>query len=346
MSAPDPLAGLGADSSLFAQKLEPLRGLALIIRMSRDAYLAASFLDDRILAPGTEGVWIAHDEVARRLEGAAAKPLHFIFHAGHTGSTLASRLLDETGCVQPLREPLTLRQLADFHDALGRPDSLLSAAQFASLLETQIALWRRGWPECDAVILKATSSAARLGPALLAAAPEARAIHLGLAPEPYLATLLAGANSWIDLRGMGRERMRRLTGHLGEAPGALHALSLGQLAAMTWLTERLTLARLEAAAGARLKRVDFDALLDDAPGEMAGVAAHFGLSPPAGWAAGLPQSRALTTYSKAPEHAYSPALRAQILAAARAAQSGEIRAGLAWLEALGARHQAVAGVLG
>jgi hypothetical protein len=346
VSQPHPLAGLAVDSTLFAQKLEPLRETMLLIRMSREAFREASFLDDRILTPQTRGVWARHDDVAARLAGAAAKPLHFIFHAGHAGSTLVSRLLDETGCVQPLREPPPLRQLAELQDGLGRPESLVSEAQWAVWLATQIALWRRGWPECDAVILKATSSAARLAARLLDAAPDARAIHLTLACEPYLATLLAGANTPIDLRGMGGERIRRLTAYLGEAPGALHALSLGELAAMTWLAERLTQARLAATHGARLRVVDFDALLADPPGEMAAIAVHFGLAAPPGWAERLPHSRALATYSKAPEHPYSPALRAQILAEARAAHAAQIRAGLAWLERLGARHREVAAVLG
>lgn len=341
----DPLAQLGADATLFAQKLDLLQQTMLLVRMSPEAYRAASFLDDRLLTREITGGWAHQRDVAQRLAGAAAKPIHFIFHAGHVGSTLVSRLLDETGRVHPLREPQTLRQLAEAHDSAGEPHSLLSTADFESWLDTQIALWRRGFAGADMVILKATSSAARLGPTLLARLPEARAIYLTLAPEPYLATLLAGANSLLDLRGMGGERVRRLTRRLGEAPGALHAMSLGELAAMTWLAERLTQDALTEAHGARVQVHDFGALLDDARGKMAAIAGHFGLAAPGDFFARLPESPVMTRYSKATEHPYSPALRLQVLAEARARHGAEIHRGLAWLERLARAHGEVAGVL-
>jgi hypothetical protein len=341
----DPLANLAADASLFAQKLDFLQEKLLLVRMTREAYRAASFLDDRILSPQTQGGWVAHVLATQKLAVAPAKPLHFIFHAGHVGSTLVSRLLDETGLVHPLREPMALRQLAEAHDVLAEPFSLLSVPQFDLWLDTQIRLWRRGFPETQAVVLKATSSAARLGMRLLSAAPEARAIHFNLAPEPYLATLLAGENSPIDLRGMGAERLRRLQRLLGVAPGVLHQMSLGELAAMTWLAERLTQAELVAEHGDRLRTYDFGAFLHDVGGHMADIAAHLGLAAPKEYLARISESPTLRRYSKAVEHEYSPAFRSEVLAQSRARNAGEIRKGLAWLERAGAQHVKAAEVL-
>ena len=105
--------------------------------------------------------------------------------------------------VLSLREPLPLRTLAEAHDALGRPDSLLSNAQFDAALDTFMALWSRGYAGNTSVIVKATSSTGRLAPALLQPNVGSRAIYLNLGTEPYLATLLAGQNSPIDLRGHG-----------------------------------------------------------------------------------------------------------------------------------------------
>ena len=143
------------------------------------------------------------------------RPLHFIFHTGHVGSTLVSRLLDETGQVLSLREPLPLRTLAEAHDVLHAPESLLGPQQFDGLLDTLLRLWRRGYAATRAVVIKATSSAARLAPVLLERSAASRAIYLNLRAEPALATLLAGANSLIDLRGHGAERLKRLTGVIG-----------------------------------------------------------------------------------------------------------------------------------
>ncbi len=91
-----------------------MRESCLVIELGETAYRAASFLDDRILGPATRGGWLPLDRVLEAARHAAdLRPLHFIFHTGHVGSTLVSRLLDETGAVLSLREPLPLRTLAD-----------------------------------------------------------------------------------------------------------------------------------------------------------------------------------------------------------------------------------------
>ena len=71
-----------------------------------------------------------------------------------------SRLLENAPGVLALREPLTLRALAEAQDTLGAPESLVSPEQFNSLVREQIILWSRGYPDTRAVIVKATSTAA------------------------------------------------------------------------------------------------------------------------------------------------------------------------------------------
>jgi hypothetical protein len=120
------------------------------------------------------------------------RPLHCIFHTGHVGSTLVSRLLDETGQVLSLREPLPLRTLAEAHDVLHAPESLLGPQPFDRWLETRLRLWGRGYAATRAVVVKATSSAARLAPVLLERSAGSRAIYLSLRAEPALATRSRG----------------------------------------------------------------------------------------------------------------------------------------------------------
>ena len=185
-----------------------------------------------------------------------------------------------------------------------------------------------------------------MAPRLLRRDPGARAIYLNLRPEPYLATLLAGPNSPTDLRGHGPERMRRLLRTLAPASlPPLHDLSLGELAAMSWLAETLTQHELLDAAPDRVLAVDFDALLADVPHVLSQVASHLSLAVPAGWAAQLGSHPALTRYSKSPDHEYSPALRAQVLAQARREHAGELRRGIAWLENVARAEPAAARVL-
>jgi len=204
------LSGLAASPDVYVQKLDLARGAALLVQLNESAYRAASFLDDRILTPGLKGAWTSLESVLGAAgAGAASKPLHFIFHTGHVGSTLLSRLLDESGCVLSLREPLPLRTLADARDVLGSQESLLSPTDYERLERALLQLWSRGYGGTHSVILKATSSACRIATPLLERLPSARAVYLNLGAEPYLATLLAGKNSGIDLRGHGPVRRRR-----------------------------------------------------------------------------------------------------------------------------------------
>jgi hypothetical protein len=337
---------LPASPDAYPQKLDLANGRVLVIRMGAQAYRAASFLDDRVLGPGTQGGWFPGAVVAdaaRRVQ--SPRPLNFIFHAGHVGSTLLSRLLDDTGDVLGLREPLPLRTLADAHDALERPESLLSASQFDGLLETMLRLWARGYERTLSAVVKATSSAGRIAGRLLDASPASRAVYLSLRSEAYLATLLGGANSAADLRGHGPGRMQRLLAGRDLPVEPLHEFSAGELAALGWLVENLSRADAVRHAGARVLPLDFDTFIADVAGSVAVVLAHFGLPGDAAWLAALPNSPLLRQYSKAPELSFSPGERIARLAESRRDNREEIGRGLAWLERMARADTAIAATL-
>ena len=337
-------AGLLTDPAIYPQNLDLGREAVLFLRMSPAAYQAASFLDDRILTPQSDGRWLFFSELEPLMAQAqpAPAPLHFIFHSGHVGSTLISRLIENAGGTLSLREPLALRVLAAANDDRGESYALLSPARLDQLIQWHLAFWRRGFADTRAVVLKATSSAGRLARTLLNASPDSRALYLNLAAEPYLATLLAGENSYLDLRGMGPERIKRLAALGAPSPTPLHAMSLGELAALTWAAETLTQAQTLSSAGARVLPLDFDAFLRDPVESTRRIFTHFGLEAPEGFFAQIPQSDVFTRYSKAPEHAYTPHLRAEILNQSRARNAEEIRKGLAWLERAAAQAPALA----
>ncbi len=294
-----------------------------LLRLSEADYRAASFLDDRMLTPDMEIGWAPVPVLAQAARQIKPKPLHFIFHMGHVGSTLLSRLLDDVPGVLGLREPLPLRSLSE------KPDP--------HLLDTLLKLWSRGFADTSHVIVKATSMAGVLAPAILGAVPDMRAVYLHLKPEPYLATIIAGSDTAKDQAAFAQLRGGRVMGRLqDEIP---QPRSPGEYAALTFLAE--SLARHDA-RGARMLEVDFDDLLADVDGVLAAIIAHFGLPQKIPQAAIAHQ---MGRYSKAPDSAYSPALRAQILDDARAQAGAEIRAGLAWLDAIAKRHAVVAGLM-
>jgi hypothetical protein len=339
------LARLTTTPDAYVQKLDLVRESCLVVELDEAAYRAASFLDDRTLGPATRGGWLPFDRVLEVAQRAAdLRPLHFIFHTGHVGSTLVSRLLDETGAVLSLREPLPLRTLADACDVLRHPESLLSPARFDDLLAGQLRLWSRGYAATKCVVVKATSSAARLGPTILAR-HSARAIYLNQGAESALATLLAGQNSSLDLRGHGPGRMQRLCARLGRPLAPLHELSPGELAAMSWLAESMCRHDVLAGFADQVLAVDFDAFLADVGGGMRRVLAHFGLPIDEGELSRLAASPVLTRYSKAPEHPYGPMQRTELLDGARREHRAEISRGLAWLAELAQSDDTVAAVL-
>lgn len=351
LESPDPIAEdllgrLALSPDVYPQKLDPVRDAVLLVRLDRAAYRTASFLDDRILTQGTEGAWVPLIRIAAsasRVTGAL--PLHFIFHTGHVGSTLASRLLEESGSVLGLREPLPLRTLAEIRDGLDQVDSLLSIAQFDAVLSAFIALWSRGYHGTRGVIVKATSSSARLAPSLLERSPHSRAIYMNLRAEPYLATLLAGQNSPSDLRGHGPERIRRLRSRVATPLSPLHSLSLGELAALSWLAESWTQRETLKRFAGRVIPLDFDDFLAQVEGSVRRIVGHFNLPIDDRALAAVARSPVLTRYSKAPEFAYTPALRTEVLRDARRDHRDEIRKGLQWLERLGRVEPAVQEVL-
>lgn len=329
------LGELGATAALYPQKLGPALERALIVRMEEADYRAASFLDERMYMRQMEAAWTPVSTLASRMETIAPRPLHFIFHIGHVGSTLLSRLLDETGEVLSLREPLPLRTLAEAYDFGKAHDALL---------EMFLKLWSRGFPSTRAVILKATSSAARLGVRLMTARPQARAVYLSVAAEAHIATLLAGPYAANDLNGFGPERLSRLKNILGD-PAIVQPKTLGELAAMSWLAERLTQANLVAAMGARVLAIDFEQFLASMDETLSNVLSHYELDASPDRISALMQSPVLTRYSKAPEQSYSRETRTQLLAQSRENYAGEIRNALDWLETLAQRHAAVAALL-
>lgn len=328
---------LAGTASLYVQQLDADREALFLVRLEPSQYRAASFLDSRILE-GTAAIgWVPYSAVEGVAQHIIPLPLHFIFHAGHVGSTLLSRLLDEVPGILGLREPLPLRRLAEMHDRHGED------AQFRSLLATMLKLWSRGFDGTEMVIVKATSNAGRIAPQLLQARPDARAVYLNLAPEPYIATLMAGSNTRNDLEGMTFERIARLQKILGVVVDAAGPLSLGEGAAVAWLSERF--AQQQAARfGSRLLSLDFEDWLSDIEEGLRRVLAH--LSLPVDLASGLARSSMVRRYAKLPEdHAYSPEVRRRLLDQARHEQRDEIMRGLRFLEGLGSQHAAVAALL-
>ncbi|MGE0532124.1 MAG: hypothetical protein AB7P35_12480 [Hyphomonadaceae bacterium] len=325
----------------MAHDIDLDRDATLFVRLSEEEYRSASFLDNRVLRDGVAGAWIRQTHVSQVME---ARPLtglhpHYIFHTGHVGSTLLSRLLDAIPGVLGVREPLILRSLARASDRADLDDNSHEKARIRSRLAQQTALWRRSFCKDGVSIVKPTSSVARLGSVLLSALTGSRAVCLNVSLEVYVATHLAGENAPQDLSGHYQERAHRLAKLTGlDSPAAS---TTGEQAAAAWISESLTQRALSRQFGSRILFVDFDQLLASLPGSLRNIANHFGLKPPDWYFDQIELNPILFRYSKAPDAEFSPARRSVQLHSARATYGSEFANALAWAHALARRSPEV-----
>ncbi len=312
--------------------------------MTREAFAAASFLDGRLLTPQTQVAWRPWTDVeAAVAEAGLDERCGLIFHIGHVGSTLMSRLLEASPALLALREPQTLRTLAQVQAGLADPESLWSADSFERRLTVFLRLWSRAFAPGQTAVVKATSFCCGMAADLLARPSQPRAIFMFTTPEVYLATLLGGAN-----------KPHRHPQHgLGAAAAAARADRRSGVAAERHVLRRnggdeLDLRNdppLAAAAGAhggQVLWIDFERFLARPQSGLAAAFAHLGAEVAGGEIAGIVAGPEMGRYSKAPEHAYDAARRARVLAQARETGRQEIRAGLDWLEDAAARFAPIA----
>ena len=314
---------LAASPGLFPIDIHPPSDAVALIPLDRIDYERASFLDTRL-----ERRPVATPPFEEVAQAAAALPVacDYIFHIGHVGSTLLSRVLGTDPRIFALREPLALRTFAQAR-ADGAP---WSEAAWRLRLGVFLALYSRTWAEGQRALIKATSLVGEIAPALLELSPGARALMMTVRPETYLATILGGPNSRVELSVAAAGRVTRLNRRLGAGAVRLEGLSDGELAAVSWACEMTALAAAAEANPGRTAWIDFDGFLAGREAGLAEALAALGLAGQA--SAGLARSAYFDRYSKSPEYGYGAGVRAQVLAQARREDGDEIRSGLAWLE--------------
>jgi hypothetical protein len=301
-------------------------GTVRLVRLDEEAYREASFLDQRLLERG-----YAQDACdLAALEAAVARltvRAHYIFHTGHVGSTLVSRLIGAHPGFFSLREPALLRALA-----------MPGPAESAPRLETALALLSRTWRPGQRAVVKATSFVSELAGPILGTDPEASAIYMFTEPLTYLRGILAGPNSRAETARLGPARLERLARRARAPDFTTAPRSEGEWIAMSWLCEIGALIEAADSHPARVLWVDFDRFLEEPREGLEDIFKALGARPVAREIETLVASSLMRRYSKAPEHAYDAALRRAVLASAELEHAPEVRQGMQWLEQRAARH--------
>ena len=313
---PSPLAAeeIARDARWLAQALDPAAGQVRLIAMDRASYRATSFLDDRMLQQPVDAQIVPWTEVEAAMAGDLRSDARWIFHIGHVGSTLVSRLLGELPGVLGIREPRLLRDVA-----LSPPEVR------ARYLPPLARLMSRSFGEVACV--KATSFVSEIAPDLVP--PGERALFMYATPRNYIASILAGENSGRELHALAPSRAQRLARRVS-ALWAAH--SDAELAAVAWACEMTSLeAGADAMADRHIEWADFDRMLGDMPAQLSRVAEFFGFDAAPGQLAELATGPLMGRYSKAPEYEYSAGLRRDLIAEADTANRPAIDGALAML---------------
>lgn len=335
---PDVARTMASDPGSFLHQLDLVLQRALFVRLSQADLRAASFLDERLGLQGREGSWLplkGIGELASRIADPAPVPA-FIFHIGHCGSTLLSRLLDQDEGVLGLREPLPLRELAAAQRELDSPVARLSSDQWHRLFADTLAILGRRFSREQKVIIKATSSCNNLIRPLLAHDAGVRIVLMLMPLESYLATMVKAPGGGLDVLHGAPARLQFLHRALEGFSTRLHQLDAAETVAMSWVAELLRFQQLRAdpAVAPRVKWLDFERMLEDPAAHLGAIRSHLGLGSAPTDNATLLHSGVMRAYAKSPSHAYTPEDRAHDLDLSRRKFSSEIDRGMRWAENL------------
>jgi hypothetical protein len=304
-----------------------------LLQLDETAYRKVSFLDQRLLADSLPAATCSLETLwstAAKLQPRA----HYLFHTGHVGSTLVSRLVGEHSQLFCLREPALLRILA------AEP----ATPKRLERLRLLVSLFSRTWRPDQRAVIKATSTVNELAADVLAGEDSPAAIFMYAQPLAYLRGILGGPNSRVEAKATAPARRQRLLNRLEVSQWEFDPRSEGELIAMNWLCEMVTLRQAAQRFPTRVLWVDFDAFLAaPAPG-LASIFKAFGTVPPATDIEKLVTGPLMQQYSKAPEFAYDTALRQQVLRSADLESPDAIRRGMEWLNNVTGRYRLVANV--
>jgi hypothetical protein len=308
---------IARDACWLAQAVDPTAGTVRLVAMNREAYRAASFLDDRMLQTPIDAQIVPWPLIEEATSGELRRDARWIFHIGHVGSTLVSRLLGELPGVLAIREPRLIRDLV-----LSPPD----------VRERYLApvpkLMSRTFATDEVACVKVTSFASEIAPELVPSGE--RALFMYTTPANYVASILAGENSVQELRMLAGSRARRANARGVYIP----AQSDADHAAAAWACE---MTALEAAVDAMVDRqiawADFDKMLRTMDDELIRLVTFFGYAADADRVRAVATGPLMRRYSKALEYEYSAGLRQELIAETSEQFAREIDRALAMLSA-------------
>jgi hypothetical protein len=315
-STPSP-AEIWKDARWLAQAIDPNAGLARFVDMGAGDYRHASFLDDRLLQQSRNAHLLKWSDVTHAMPSNARSDARWIFHIGHVGSTLISRLLGELESVLAIREPRSLRDLTFF------PRDVRNA-----FVSTVRSLMSRTFGTHQLAVVKATSMVSEIAAELIGGS--GRALFLFVTPKTYLETMLAGERSQTELQNLASYYSARAARRAIEWTGGTDSPAM--IAALVWACEMAALEDAAHTLGENVLWLDFDSFLNEPEASLSAIASVFGLPEEADRITEIARGPLMRRYSKALEHEFGAHVRRQLLEGAGARHGPAIQSALAMLE--------------
>ena len=318
----------------------------LLALMDEPAYRSAAFLDQRLNLDGRlQAIWAPVPQVSGDATGRRPAPAIFLFHIGHCGSTLLTRLLGEDPRLLPLREPLCLRSLAEAERLLGTAHAPVDRGGWEAARDLLLLLLTRSYGNGQQALIKPSSNCNNLIGPVLANHPGHRAVFLYLNLRSYLASLLR-PQSRNALYVFADDRAADLRRFLPDMEIPFETLSPARLGALNWTASMAQLAHLQSdpASAVRVRAVEFDAFLMEPAAQLSGLSQFLGVPMDSGQAERIVASGHLARYAKDERHAYTPELRKADLDASLKTHRREIDDALDWLSGVLDRAPGLSGL--
>ena len=215
------------------------------IKLDRERLSQPIFLADAVTESGREQASVPLGETtAADLPNA---PLHFIFHTAFCRSTLLVRALEQPGLSAGLSEPGVIASLVN------------AGPQATGAIAPVLRLLARPWGEGEAVFVKPTNHANAVAPALMDAAPGAKAV---LMTNPLPSFLAAVVRKGMMGRRWARQLYLEMMGYagmdLGMDPREQFAMTDLQAGALAWFLGQRYLDGMVRRFGDRVRVLDGD----------------------------------------------------------------------------------------
>lgn len=317
------------DPDLYLYRVDVTRDRAWFVRMDRKAFAQSTMLDVRIRRCAPGGFEVSLRELVRSVPVEAwRRKGRFVFHTGHTCSTLLARAIGELPGALVLREPLVLRELGRVLESGASAGRTGHGRAFGDAV---LALLTKTYGAAEVAVIKPSSQANGAMRAVLAGRPARRAVWLYSSLPSFLATMLRSADNRADGMLDLALRLRAPGARLGRAL-VLRQPIARRLAALWILQMDLFLDLLPAVPASRLCSLDAEEFLAAPEVALSELGRAFGFAWSRADIGRVVRGTVFATNAKNPERRYGRARRSLELAQAQRAFAKQIEDATAWAE--------------